>query len=315
MSDSNVTQSPQNARLQIIEVIRSTPAGQIASLDFVRDRFIQNYNACNPDKQGELMYHKQMIHFNQIIAGSEKLQQCDRFSLYACFATAAANGYSLDPADNTVYLIPKGGKACLWRQAGAHIHRLIRSNQISRAEQVQIVYKGDDFLASKGRVIKHNQAFASDEMICAYQEFVLPDGLSRFFIYSKFQWADWRAKSDVPNGDNWNWKSSGQPESGFLKTKVTKHAATEKVWATGMQPIAPDSFQDVEIESDSLTVPSAGQDFNEPAGSATPARLETPAVTSTAPAANPVLIIKPAAEPAKAETPAAGSDEEFQTNF
>lgn len=308
MSDSNVAK-----RTEIIEIIRNTPPGRIASLDFVRDRFIQNYNACNPDKQGELMYHKQMIHFNQIIAGSEKLQNCDRFSLYACFATAAANGYSLDPADNTVYLVPKGGKACLWRQAGAHIHRLIRSNQITRAEQVQIVYKGDDFLASKGRVIKHNQAFASDEMIVGYQEFILPDGLSRFFIYSKFQWADWKAKSDVPNGDNWNWKNSGQPESGFLKTKITKHAATEKVWATGMQPIAPETFQDVEIESDSLVVPAPGGDFEEPNGSAAPARLDISAATGTAPAASPIIIIKPAAEPAKVNSPS--SDDEFQTNF
>lgn len=311
MSEPNVTQTPQNNRVQIIEIINSTPADRIASLDFVRDRFIQNYNACNPDKQGELMYHKQMIHFNQIIAGSEKLQQCNRFSLYACFATAAANGYSLDPADCTVYLIPKGGKAHLWRQAGAHIHRLIRSNQISRAEQVQIVFKGDNFLASKGRVLKHEQSFMSNEMVCAYQEFVLPDGLSRYFIYSKFDWEGWRQKSDVPNGSNWNFNNTNQPEPGFLKTKITKHAATEKVWATGMQPIAPESFQDVEIESDALELPPAGGDFQEP--TQTPTKLDTPPATGTAPISNPVLILKSAAE----QKPAAATDDEdeFTSKF
>ena len=239
-------------RVNIIELINNTPATKIAVLDFVKDKFIQNYNACNPDKQGELMYHRQLIHFNQIINGSDKLKNADKFSLYACFVTAAANGYSLDPADNTVYLIPKGGKAHLWRQAGAHVHRLIRSNQIRHAEQVQLVYKGDNFMASKGRVIKHEQNFMGDEIIAGYQEFVLPDGQSRYFIYRPSNWESWRSKSDVPDGANWNFKGTNQPEEGFLKTKITKHACTEKVWATGMNPISPDAFQDVEIESDDI---------------------------------------------------------------
>lgn len=244
-------------RQDIIEMINATPAERIGILDFVKDKFIRNYNACNTGNQGELMYHRQLVHFNQIIAGSEKLRNADRFSLYACFVTAAANGYSLDPADNTVYLIPKGGRAHLWRQAGAHIHRLIRTNQIRHAEQVQLVYKGDTFTASKGKVLKHDQNFMGDEIIAGYIEFILTDGQSRFFIYRPSDWLGWRQKSDVPNGANWNFNNSGQPEAGFLKTKIAKHAATEKVWATGMQPVAPDAFQDVEIESDDVPTDTA----------------------------------------------------------
>lgn len=269
-------------RQDIIETINATPAGRIASLAFVQEKFIQNYNACNPDKQGELMYHRQMVHFNQIIAGSQKLQNSDRFSLYACFVTAAANGYSLDPADNTVYLVPKGGKAVLWRQAGAHVHRLIRTNQISRAEQVQLVYKGDVFKVMKSTVLEHIQNFGSNEIIAAYQEFILPDGKSRYFIYRQSNWDEWRLKSDVPDGENWNWKGSGQPREGFLKTKITKHACMEKVWATGMNPIVPDSFQDVEIETD--------DDLSDTVDTPTGPVASSSIPTSHAPIRNPIAL-------------------------
>lgn len=271
MSEANLVK-----RQDIIQTIMETPALRISSLDMVRDKFISNYNACNPDKQGELMYHRQMVHFNQIIAGSGALQNCDRFSLYAAFVTAAANGYSLDPADNTVYLVPKGGKAVLWRQAGAHVHRLIRSNQIRHAEQVQLVYRGDIFKVMGSKVLEHIQNFGSDEFFAGYQEFVLPDGQSRFFIYRQSNWEEWRSKSDVPNGENWNYKGSGRPKEGFLKTKITKHACTEKVWATGMNPIAPDHFQDIEVETDEDLTPNMG-DYSAPTGPVdTPHRDDVP---------------------------------------
>jgi len=259
MSEANLPK-----RQEIIQMIMDTPPAQIASLPFVKAKFIENYNACNrspdgkPGTEGEMMYHRQQIHFVQIIMADDKtgaaLRGCNPFSLYACFATAAANGYSLDPADNVVYMIPKGGKACLWRQAGAHVHRLIRTNQIRHAEQVQLVYQGDAFRVSKGAVLTHESNFAGEKIIAAYQEFVLPDGKSRYFIYQPSDWTAWRSKSDMPNGPNWNSGPLGQPDPGFLRTKITKHACMEKVWATGMNPIQVETFEDVEIESDALIV-------------------------------------------------------------
>lgn len=249
MSETNLPN-----RQEIVQLIMNTPPAQIASLPFVKDKFIQNYNACNPGNQGEMMYHRQQIHFTQAIMADDKtgaaLRACNPFSLYAVFATAAANGYSLDPADNTVYIIPKGGVARLWRQAGAHVHRLMRTNQIAFADQVQIVYAGDNFVVSKGDVKEHDSKFTSEQYLAAYQRFELPDGKSRYFVYRPSDWNLWRSKSDVPDGANWKAGPLGQPDAGFLRTKVTKHACMEKVWATGMQPIIPQEFQDVEIESD-----------------------------------------------------------------
>jgi recombinational DNA repair protein RecT len=260
---SNVNNSPKN----IIEVIQSTPANKVAELDFVRDKYIQNFNACHKEKVGELMYHRNVIHFKQTIAGSDPLQKCDPFSLYACFATAAVNGYSLDPGDNEVYLIARKGKACLDRQAGAYIRRLLRTNQIQFAEQAKIVYQGDIFQVVNGRVLQHVESFQSDIIVAGYIRFVVDEnGADRFFIYRKSDFESWRKKSANPatimkqsqNGNQYLSESlwdngilgGTQPEPNFLRTKIVKHAAKEKCWATGNTPAVVEVFAEVEVDSD-----------------------------------------------------------------
>lgn len=249
-----------------MQVIQNTPLANIADLEFVKDRYISNYNACNPDRNGELMYHRNVIHFKQTIAGSQQLQKCDPFSIYACFATAAANGYSLDPNDNEVYLIARGGKACLDRQAGAYIRKLMRSGQIKFAEQAKLVYQGDEFYVENGRVIQHIERFQTDVIIAGYIRMVVDDnGADRFFIYRRSDWESWRKKSSNPrtiekNGQNgpyiseslWDNGTIGgtQPEPNFLRTKIVKHAAKEKCWATGNTPINVETFTEIEIDTD-----------------------------------------------------------------
>src|SRR5690606_15733451 len=114
---------------------------KIAELEFVKNRFIENYNLANKSNAGDLMYHRQLVHFNQLVSANNQLANADKFSLYACFVTAAANGYSFDPEDNEVYLIARGGKAKLDRQAGAHVRRLKRTGQIKFVEQARLVYQ------------------------------------------------------------------------------------------------------------------------------------------------------------------------------
>jgi recombinational DNA repair protein RecT len=260
---SNVNNSPKN----IMATIQSTPAAQVAELDFVRDKYIQNFNACHKEKVGELMYHRNLIHFKQTIASSDSLIKCDPFSLYACFATAAVNGYSLDPGDNEVYLIARKGKACLDRQAGAYIRRLMRTNQIQFAEQAKLVYQGDIFSVINGRVQQHVENFQSDIIIAGYIRMVIDEnGADRFFIYRKSDFESWRKKSANPstimkqsqNGNQYLSESlwdngilgGTQPEPNFLRTKIVKHAAKEKCWATGNTPATVEVFAEVEIDSE-----------------------------------------------------------------
>ena len=148
-----------------MQVIQSTPPAAIAELDFVKKKFIENYNLCHKSNQGDIQYHRQVVHFKQLLANNSRLAACQPFSLYACFLTAAVKGYSLDPNDDEVYLIPRDGKACLQRQAGAHIRRLITTGQIVSADQAKLVYHGDEFEVMNGRVIKHIGRFQSDTII------------------------------------------------------------------------------------------------------------------------------------------------------
>jgi recombinational DNA repair protein RecT len=234
----------------MLTIIQNTPAVLIPELDLVKEKYIQNYNACNKEKNGELMYHRNVIHMKQAIANVPGLIECDPFSLYACFATAAVNGYSLDPGDDEVYLIPRGGKAYLQKQAGAHIRRLIRTGQIAHAEQAKLVYQGDEFEVVNGRVTTHKEKFLTDVIVAGYIRMVLDldTGRDIYFIYRKSDWESWRRKSPMKNGENWN--TNNQPLPGFLRTKITLHAAKEKCWATGNTPAHIETFTAVEVEAD-----------------------------------------------------------------
>lgn len=242
--EANLEQKPQ---LQIMKVLQETPAAQIGELEFVKNKFIQNYNFCHKDKAGEMMYHRQVVHFKQLIAGSEQLKACDQFSLYACFVTAAVNGYSLDPADSEVYLIPLKGKAYLWRQAGAHVKRLMNSGQIVYADQAKLVYQDDIFEVENGLVVRHAETFKSEIIIAGYVRFVIDTkGNDKYFIYRKSDWEAWKKKSQQSAGDNWT-GNGGQPLAAFLRTKIIKHAATDKSWATGNRPALAEDYG-VEVE-------------------------------------------------------------------
>ena len=231
----------------VIAKLNKTNAVDIATLSEVKNAFVSNYNLCNKGSMGELAYHRQLAYFNQAIQASKDLQAADRFSLYACFINAAVNDYSLDPADDEVYLLALKGKAVLWRQAGAHIKRLKKSGQLHYADQVRFVYDGDDFEVQSGRVTKHIERFKTETIIVAYVRFVIDEkGTDRYFIYRKSDWEAWKSKA--PNKSLWEGGINKQPDPGFLRTKIVKHAAKEKVWATGQKPMGAEIFTEVEIE-------------------------------------------------------------------
>lgn len=268
-----------------LAIINSTPANQIAALEFVKNKFIKNYNSCHKQKIGELVYARQCMFFQQAMANSADLAGCDRFSLYACFLTVSVKGWSLDPQDDEVYLIPRGGKACIDRQAGAYVRRLIETGQIMAAGQPVLVYDGDVFSVENGRVIKHIQNYATEILKCAYIEFSLPGNNTRFFIYRKSDWEAWRSRSPQKNKDNWN-GPGGQPDPGFLRTKIVKHACKEKCWASGSTPAGVEIYETIEVDSEDLddTTPASEVPFfpgaNEQAAAS--AQNETPEETETA---------------------------------
>lgn len=288
-----------NPKNQVLQQLANTPAVQIPELAIVRDRYIQNYNHCHGNKLGDLMYHRNVVFFKQAIASNDKLAAADPLTLYACFVTAAAKGYSLDPNDDEVYLIARGKSACLDRQAGAYVKRLLQTGQAKFFEQAKLVYRDDIFEVENGRVLRHIEMFRSDEIIAGYVRVVLDEnGTDRFFIYRKSDFASWRKKSPNPRtierqGANGNYLieslwDNGQlnginPEPNFLRTKIVKHAAKDKSWAAGTVAPALDAFEDVEIDTEDLpplSIHDAGKQQQQVA--AQPASIPAPPPTNGA---------------------------------
>lgn len=245
-----MAETTKAAPQQIMALIQNTHPMQIADLDAVRLRYIQNYNQSNREKVGDLMYHRQVIIMKQLLAESPGLQGCDKLSLYKAFMTIAIKNYSLAPEDGEVYLVPLKGKAVLWLQAGAHVKRLMQIGQITSADQAKLVYQGDEFLVEKGRVIKHVEKYASEVMVAGYIIFHLDDkGTEKHFTYRKSDWEGWRKKSQNTKTDNpWTSGELGQPEPGFLRTKIVKHACTDKSWPAGYTAIHAETILDVEYD-------------------------------------------------------------------
>lgn len=242
----------------LMQTITSTPFDKIAELDFVKSRYITNYNACNPNADGELMYHRNLVFIKQALDTFKDKQTgakllIDPFSVYACITTMAVDGLSAAPSDGEVYMYPKEGKMFLQKQAGAHVRRLQQTGQILEVKKVNLVYKGDIYEVEDGMVKRHIEKFESDTIIAGYVKFLLPGGAEKHFTYRPSDWESWRSKSPIPFGDNWRHTPVGvekdykpfQPHPGFLKTKIISHAAQEKSWTPGRRPVTVEIYQNV----------------------------------------------------------------------
>lgn len=227
----------------LMQTINTTPLDKIVELDFVKQKYITNYNTCNANADGELMYHRNLVFIKQAISGFGN-QKVDPFSVYACITTMAVDGLSAAPIDEEVYLYPKDGKMFLQKQAGAYVKRLVKTGQVKEVVKVNLVYEGDVFKVADGFVTKHEESFASDKIIAGYIKLELISGKEKHFVYRPSDWESWRASSPQLNGPNWRFTPPGspqgyvafQPKPGFLKTKIIAHACKEKSWTPGRTP-------------------------------------------------------------------------------
>ena len=260
--------APKQTAVSIVDRMNQTPALQLASMPDVRERWIKNYNLTHKGGMGEMAYARQLMYFMQKLTDTATgLSTCTGFSLYSCFQTCAVKGYSLDAADKQAYMVAFGGKAQLLVQAEAHITRLIETKQIADADGVQLVYEGDLFEVNMGKVERHVPANTSDKIIAGYIRFYLNTGRAKDFIYYPKNWNDW--KRDSKNKDGANWNSNGQPRAGFLKKKITKHAACDGSWGSGSVPVT-EIYEDVEVDADDVETnqqprPAATITINQPA--------------------------------------------------
>lgn len=230
------------------------------AMSWVHDRFIKNYNRINKSDDGALALQRQLLIYKKLLSENEQLMKATTQSHYKCFIEASIKGWSLDPADNQVYVLSyvtkSGNNAVLQPQAGAYVARLMNTAQIEYVSPVEIVYNGDDFKFSNGKVEIHNRNLSSNEIKAAYVKVVIAGSSVKnpkevYFLYTPNDWSAWRKKSKIPDSDNWIGGPNKQPIEAFLKTKVVLHACKEKCWGAGETPLGVEHYPDAITEEES----------------------------------------------------------------
>lgn len=229
-------------------------------MPWVHERFVLNHNRINNSNDGQMALQRQLLVYKKLLAENEQLRNATVQSHYKCLIEASIKGWSLDPADNQVYVLSyvtkAGNNAVLQPQAGAYVARLIKTGQIEYANPVEIVYKGDTFKFSNGEVVEHTRKFETEQIVAAYVKISLPGNSPRnkkelTFLYTPEDWNAWRKKSKIPDSDNWAGGSNKQPIVAFLKTKVMLHACKEKCWAAGEAYLNTEHYPDVITDDES----------------------------------------------------------------
>lgn len=151
-----------------VEQINDLQPQDIATNDFVRDKFIQIYEAMwtpSTGVSGEAAYERESRNFNRILAEKEDIRKsCTRFSLFTAFLDVAISGLSLDAGTRAqAYLLSRsiavdsdldqqGNKKNRYETQcvltisgyGELLHRA-RVGQIRHADNPVIVYAEDEF--------------------------------------------------------------------------------------------------------------------------------------------------------------------------
>lgn len=151
-----------------VEEINKLQPQEIATNEFVRNKFIQIYDAMwtpSTGTSGEAAYERESRNFNRILAEKEDIRKnCTRFSIFTSFLDVAISGLSLDPgARAQTYLLSRsiavdsyvdqqGQKRnryethCVLTISGfGELLYRARVGQIRHADNPVIVYEEDEF--------------------------------------------------------------------------------------------------------------------------------------------------------------------------
>ena len=155
-----------------------------------------------------VQFHKELGYAMQIIAGSNKLQQCSTESLRAAFTNVAGLGLTLNPAMKLAYLVPRKGKACLDVSYLGLLHIATDAGCI-RAAKAEVVCQHDQFeyIDAFTQPVHKFDPFASAEqrgpVVGAYCVAVLPDGLRLVETMSREDIGKVRAASKAGDDSPW----------------------------------------------------------------------------------------------------------------
>ena len=137
-----------NLKKQEQALVQARSVKEALQVDFVRERFIKNYESITGRKDGDNRFQAEVFHYLELIQENDKLKNADRFSHFAAIVKAGTTGLSFGK-EGQLYPILYGNIVKV--QIGAHGKRelLRRMPNVKHIGEGQVVLKGDEFKHDK----------------------------------------------------------------------------------------------------------------------------------------------------------------------
>lgn len=245
-----------NETLNQAQIIQSLKATDVIRNDYVRQQFINVYNAIWKDG-GEGAYEREAMYFNNQLRDNNNLRECTGMSVFFSFIDLAVRGLTLEPgAQALCYLLPRN--YCIGKnQQGQNVYEKrcnltisgygelvlrAKAGQILHADNPVIVYEGDEFAFGEKDGRKYVNYCcriprSSSRIIACFLKITRPDGTVDYSVMTESDWkrlSDFSAKANrywdnnerryVENPNQLYTSGDGQIDTGFLKAKCIKHA-------------------------------------------------------------------------------------------
>lgn len=229
----------------LLTTLNSLSASQIAEHDEVHQRFVSIFEKIHGKGLGEQVYHSESFHFKKMISEVSELKKCTQLSLYGAFIDVAVQGLSFDPSKKLCYLVPYSCKvtengverwenrASLQISGYGELYIRQKQGQILRADNVIIVYEGDNFtvnLDNNGnKAVEYSATLPrkTDKIIGSFIRIIRTDGSTDYFIMDEQdikRLSAYSAKKNRGKANALYTVNNGQIDTGFLIAKTIKHA-------------------------------------------------------------------------------------------
>lgn len=165
------------------QLIQAPSVKAALQLQFVKERFIANYQAVTGRKDGDSKCESELFAYMEIIHDKPELGAADRFSIFAGFVKAGTMGLSF--RDNKLYVIPSKNKTVKVQSSPAGKREMLENmDTIKQCPEGVLVMKGDKFVHDKlnGVVKVHESTDKSvelktlDDIVASYQRVIWKDG-------------------------------------------------------------------------------------------------------------------------------------------
>ncbi len=115
----------------------------VFEIEAFRDNFVNNYVKTTGKQDGSIVYEREKILFMKAIQANNKLEKCDRFTIYSSFIELAASGLTLQ--DDLAYIIPYGDKAQFQPGWKGRLEQISKMPEVQFVNSPILVYESDEF--------------------------------------------------------------------------------------------------------------------------------------------------------------------------